>query len=161
MLNENKRIILTWGSAPNNNWGVSEPYDVYDSDHHKTFNGKEIVAEMMSMSTEGQGKLLKSGNYPSWTRLQAHATVTEDTRVRAAVATADSSNYFLLSEKSNVDCMTLPWILAHANDRLKRREQLLVIMNDFFDLGTSDVANYLSIYRFAEDHATQYNRFTY
>ncbi|KAF2673484.1 PLC-like phosphodiesterase [Microthyrium microscopicum] len=109
----------------------------YTDEANATLNGDSMVAEFDRLNTERQ-------NDVAFTNIQCQATATNirDVVIYSALS-ADVSNSCLMATKSICDRKTLPWIRNNALDRLKA-EQNLVIMNDFFDGATADVAIELS-----------------
>ncbi|CAM6085913.1 unnamed protein product [Calypogeia fissa] len=133
---QSKRFILDYDES-----AESTPYDVYDSGRHTSFDGLSIIQEFESMSIKDQ-----QGH--AFTMLQCQSCLTNDKEVITnLVPTHDMP---LLAPKAICDAKTLPWILANLRDRL-HDDQLVVVMNDFFDLATSDVANQLSRFRLGKD----------
>ena len=112
-------------------------YSTYTDAGNATLNGDSIIAEFGQLSTDKQ-----SGQ--AFTNIQCQATATNITAVVVYSALAsNASNSCLLATKSICDNKTLPWIRQNALNKLKA-EQLLTIMNDFFDGATADVGIQLS-----------------
>ncbi|KAF2402903.1 hypothetical protein EJ06DRAFT_527880 [Trichodelitschia bisporula] len=109
----------------------------YTDGANATLNGDSIVAEFEKLGPASQ-------NGKAFTNLQCQATATNIKDVVAySVVSAGVSNSCLLATKPICDWKTLPWIRRNALNRLKA-EQLVVVMNDFFDGATADVAAGLS-----------------
>jgi hypothetical protein len=120
---QRKRLIL---------FTATDSYSTYTDAGNATLNGDSIVAEFEKLSQQ-----LQAGK--PFTNLQCQATATNLPKVvaySAVAANADSS--CLLATKPVCDSKTLPWIMANAG-RLEEGE-LVVVMNDFFDGATADVA---------------------
>ena len=127
--NENKRFILF------NNGSV---YSTYDDAGNATLNGDSIVAEFERLdNNQMHGRAL--------TNIQCQATSTNirDVIIHSAID-SHASNSCLLSTKAICDSKTLPWIKDHALEKLTNPEGLIVVMNDFFDGATADIAIGLS-----------------
>ena len=78
------------------------------------------------------------------TNIQCQATASAIPGVLAqSVISSKASTSCLMATKAGCDCKTLPWIRSNALERLPA-EELVVIMNDFIDGGTVDVAIDLS-----------------
>jgi hypothetical protein len=127
---ERKRLIML-----NNVNSLS----TYTDAGNATLNGDSIVAEFQ--------KLLTPQNETPGTafiNIQCQATATNITgAVVYSILTASVSTSCLLSTKGICDSKTLPWVRANTTKVCKKGE-LVVIMNDFFDGGTADVAVALS-----------------
>ena len=95
-------------------------------------DGRSIVAEFEKVNPNVQA------GHP-FTNLQCQATATNITDVVVySVLAANADSSCLLATKPTCDEQTLPWIMANAG-RLDGG-QLVVVMNDFFDGATADVA---------------------
>jgi hypothetical protein len=126
--NQHKRLIMLKSV---------NTYSTYTDAGNATLNGDSIVAEFEQLSVGKQ-----SG--AAFTNIQCQATATNIKAVIIYSALAsNASNSCLLATKCVCDNKTLPWIRKNALDKLKA-EQLLTIMNDFFEGGTADVAIGLS-----------------
>ncbi|CBF73620.1 hypothetical protein AN7970.2 [Aspergillus nidulans FGSC A4] len=125
---ENKRFILSFKNDGYN------PYDNFDTKRHAVADGSGIITELSEMSAEKQ-------KGTPMTYLQCQTTMSSNTYGLAAAITFH--NRVLLAQKAKTDPLTLDWLYAHVKARLGD-DHLLVIMNDFFDLATSDVANQLT-----------------
>ena len=102
-----------------------------------TLNGDSIIAAYEKLEPEQQ-----KGH--SLTNLQCQATVSEITDVLVySVTSPKASTSCLMSTKAICDTKTLPWIRENALGRLQA-EELIVMMNDFIDGATVDVAVELS-----------------
>jgi hypothetical protein len=109
----------------------------YTDEANATLNGDSMVAEYNNLNTDRQ-----NGNVFTNIQCQATATNIRDVVIYSALS-ADVSNSCILATKPICDIKTLPWIRDNALDHLKA-EQNIVIMNDFFDGATADVAVDLS-----------------
>jgi hypothetical protein len=109
----------------------------YTDEANATLDGDSIVNEFNNLNTDRQ-----NGNVFTNLQCQATATNIRDVVIYSALS-ADVSNSCILATKPICDIKTLPWIRDNALDRLQA-EQNLVIMNDFFDGATADVAIELS-----------------
>jgi hypothetical protein len=119
---QHKRLIV---------FANSDSFSTYTDPGNATLNGDSIVAEFNSLTPEKQaGK--------PFTNLQCQATATNIPEVVAySVLAANASRSCLLATKPICDSKTLPWIQQNAG-RLDLN-QLVVVMNDFFDGATADV----------------------
>lgn len=80
----------------------------------------------------------------AFTNIQCQATATNIIgAVVYSVLTASASTSCLLATKGICDAKTLPWVRANAT-RVCKNNMLVVVMNDFFEGGTADVAVELS-----------------
>jgi len=120
---QRKRLIL---------FGPTDSYSTYTDAANATLDGRSIVAEFEKVNPKVQaGK--------PFTNLQCQATATNLPEVVAySVLAANADSSCLLATKPICDDKTLPWISANAG-RLDEGE-LVVVMNDFFDGATADVA---------------------
>jgi hypothetical protein len=116
-------------------------YSTYSDQANATLDGDSIIAEFEKASTA-----LQAGNVLTNFQCQATATNIKDV-VIYSVLTANVSNSCLLATKGVCDNKTLPWIRANVLGRLEASEPVLV-MNDFFDGATADVAVQLAAARF-------------
>lgn len=128
---ENKRFIMSFEHDGSNNY---KPYDEYETKWHIIPDGSGIVAEFNSMSGDKQ-------EGTAMTYLQCQITMSSN--AIALGAAIIFHNRVLLSQKANTDCMSLNWLYANAKAHFVDNH-LLIIMNDFFDLATSDIANQLT-----------------
>jgi hypothetical protein len=126
--NDGKRFILL---------NSVDSLSTYTDEANATLNGDSIVAEFEKLSEDRQ-------NGHAFTNIQCQATASniQDVVIYSALS-ADVSNSPLLATKSICDSKTLPWIKAHALEKLTA-DQLVIIMNDFFDGATADVGVDLS-----------------
>ena len=126
--NSGKRLILL---------NSVDSFSTYTDAGNATLNGDSIVQEYENMNTDQQ-------NGKAFTNIQCQATATNirDVVIYSALD-ASVSNSCLMATKPICDSKTLPWIRQNALDKL-RADQLVVIMNDFFDGATADVGIGLS-----------------
>ena len=110
----------------------SDSYSTYTDEGNATLSGDSIVAQFQQITPERQaGK--------PFTNLQCQATATNISDVVAySVLAANASSSPMLATKPICDSKTLPWIAANGG-RLDPN-QLVVVMNDFIDGATADVA---------------------
>ncbi|KAL4819892.1 hypothetical protein BDW67DRAFT_193467 [Aspergillus spinulosporus] len=125
---ENKRFIMSF-----KNEGYS-PYDNFETKRHAIADGSGTITEFSELSAEKQ-------KGTPMTYLQCQTTMSSNTHGLAAAITFH--NRILLAQKDKTDPLTLDWLYAHVKARLGD-DHLLIIMNDFFDLATSDIANQLT-----------------
>lgn len=84
------------------------------------------------------------GGRSSFVNIQCQATASNIPKAVAySVLEASASNSVLLATKPVCDSKTLPWVRSHALGACGK-EDLVVVMNDFFDGATADVAMELS-----------------
>ncbi|PYH88608.1 PLC-like phosphodiesterase [Aspergillus ellipticus CBS 707.79] len=120
----------------------ADKYDSWTAEAYATLTADPILARFESMTTEGQAS-------SDLTILQCQATSQSIKEVLVySVITAEGASSCLTSTKGRLDMRTLPWIRAHALDRL-RAERTIVIMNDFIDGATCDTSIMLSQQRLA------------
>jgi hypothetical protein len=125
---QRKRLII---------FGAVDSYGTYNDAAYATLNGDSIVAEFEKLSTEKQIS-------KPFTVIQCQATATNVPGVVPySVFASNVSTSPLLATKAVCDSKTLPWIRQHALEHLKA-DELVVVMNDFLDGGTADVAVGLS-----------------
>jgi hypothetical protein len=132
----NKRFIMSFkyeGSTTNPD-PTTQPYDEYDSKRHAIADGSGIEAELASMRADQQ-------QGTAMTYLQCQTTLTNSGLPLTAAVMFHNS--ILLAQKANTDRVALDWLYAHAKAKFGD-DHLLVILNDFFDLATSDVANQIT-----------------
>lgn len=110
----------------------SDSYSTYTDAGNATLNGDSIVAQFNAITHERQaGK--------PFTNLQCQATATNIPEVVAySVLAANAASSCILATKPMCDSKTLPWIKDNGG-RL-HPDQLVVVMNDFIDGATADVA---------------------
>ncbi|KAL2064593.1 hypothetical protein VTL71DRAFT_3730 [Oculimacula yallundae] len=120
---ERKRLIL---------FTPSDSFSTYTDSANATLDGDSIMAEFDKICPESQaGK--------PFTNLQCQATATNiPEAVAYSVLAANASSSCLLATKPICDAKLLPWIQANG-ERLDAN-QLVVVMNDFVDGATADVA---------------------
>jgi len=120
---QRKRLIL---------FGPADSYSTYTDAANATLDGNSIVAEFEKVTPQKQ-----SGK--AFTNMQCQATATNlPEAVAYSVLSANAESSCLMATKPICDQKTLPWIVSNAG-RLDE-EQLVVVMNDFFDGATADVA---------------------
>jgi hypothetical protein len=126
--NSGKRLILL---------NSVDSFSTYTDEGNATLNGDSIIQEYESLSTDKQ-------NGHAFTNIQCQATASNirDVVIYSALS-ADVSNSCLMATKPICDSKTLPWIRQHALEKLQA-DQLVLIMNDFFDGATADVGIDLS-----------------
>ncbi|KAL6228821.1 hypothetical protein BDW75DRAFT_250564 [Aspergillus navahoensis] len=125
---ENKRFIMSFKDEG------YYPYDDYGTERHVIADGSGIITEFNNMSADKQ-------KGTAMTYLQCQTTMSSNGfGLGAAIA---FHNRVLLAQKANTDPLTLNWLYKNAKTRFGD-DHLLVIMNDFFDLATSDIANQLT-----------------
>jgi len=112
-------------------------YSTYTDQGNATLNGDSIIAEFEKLSPQAV-----AGQPFTDIQCQATASNIKDV-VIDSVLTSNASNSCLLATKAICDNKTLPWIRQNALQRLPP-DQLTVVMNDFFDGATADVAIGLS-----------------
>jgi hypothetical protein len=113
--------------------------DIFDGERHGNSGGTGILEEFELMA-ETYDKTC------DWTMMQCQSTLMENTEMRALAILARDN--ILLQPKAHVDPKTLGWLQANVTSRFKK-DQLMVIMNDFFDMATADTAIQLSRNRMA------------
>ncbi|KIW10660.1 hypothetical protein PV08_11624 [Exophiala spinifera] len=145
-----ERLIFFFNDEPD-----AQPYDNYSSDRHADLKGDRIIAEFETYDIEEQ---TRATNPTQFTIFQCQGTASENNDV-VANTVITGGNKCLLATKAICDAKTLPWLTTKALDRLAD-DHLGVIMNDFFDLATSDVANLLSTLRLL-DQDSHFNFFPY
>lgn len=115
----------------------TDSYSTYTDQGNATLNGDSIIAEFENLNQQ-----VIAGKPFTNIQCQATASNIEDVVIHSVVA-SNVSNSCLLATKPICDNKTLPWIRQNAFGRLQL-EQLTVIMNDFFDGATAEVAIGLS-----------------
>lgn len=112
-------------------------YSSYDDIANATLNGNTIIQRFEGLKREDQA------NY-TFTILQCQATATNINELVAYSATAsNAATSVLMATKAACDIKTLEWINRNAASRLESNKSL-VIMNDWLDGATCDVAIELS-----------------
>ena len=127
--NMRKRLIL---------FPPAEVFSTYSEVANATLSGESIIAAYYEKlhGTKQVGKAL--------TNIQCQATASAIPEVLThSVTSSKASTSCLMATKAVCDSKTLPWIRKNALERLPA-EQLVVIMNDFIDGATVDVAIDLS-----------------
>ena len=127
--NERKRLIM---------FSNVDCLSTYTDAANATLNGDSIVAEYQ--------KVLNPENEAGkpFINIQCQATASEITgAVVYGVLSADASTSCLLSTKAICDSKTLPWIRSNVL-RVCKAGMPVIVMNDFFDGATADVAVALS-----------------
>ncbi|MCJ1322072.1 hypothetical protein MMC15_007417 [Xylographa vitiligo] len=120
----------------------ADKYDSWTAKAYATLTADPIIERFESMNTEGQE------SHPL-TVLQCQATSQSIKEVLVySVFAANAATSCLSSTKAMLDQQTLPWIKDNVLTRL-RAERPIVIMNDFIDGATVDVAINLSRARLA------------
>lgn len=118
-------------------------YSSYTDKGNATLDGNSIIQEFNGMTTANQAGM-------AFTNLQCQATASN---IKGAVAfsalTANVSNSCLMCTKAVCDNKTMPWIRSNALAKLQA-EQLIVMMDDFFDGAICDLARDLSAQRLAK-----------
>jgi hypothetical protein len=110
----------------------------YTDAGNATMNGDSIVAEFgtsLSVAAVGGRALVNI-------QCQATATNIRDAVVYSVLSAA-ASNSCLLATKAICDSKTLPWVRDHTLEACGN-EAMVIVMNDFFDGATADVAIELS-----------------
>lgn len=109
-------------------------FSTYTDPGNATLTGDSIVAEFENLNIEQQ-----QGNN-AFVNIQCQATATnvKDAVIYSALS-ANASNSCLMATKAICDSKTLPWLKQHGAERLAP-DKLVVIMNDFLDGATADVA---------------------
>ena len=117
-------------------------YDSWTQEAYATLSASPIINRFESMNTAGQAD-------SDITVLQCQASSTEikDVIIYSVLA-SNAATSCLSSTKAMLDTKTLPWIRGHALDRLQA-EKTIVIMNDWIDGATTDLAVELSRRRLA------------
>ena len=112
-------------------------YSTYTDGGYATLNGDSIIAEFERLSPQAVA------GHP-FTNIQCQATASniKDVVINS-VLDSNTSNSCLLATKGICDNKTLRWIRDHAMQKLPP-DHLTVVMNDFFDGATADVAIGLS-----------------
>ena len=112
----------------------ADSYSTYTDAGNATLTGDSIVAEFETLKRNPQ---LAAGK--PFTNLQCQATATNlPEAVAYSVVAANADSSILLATKPICDAKTLPWVTGNAGSLLQN--ELVVMMNDFFDGATADVA---------------------
>jgi hypothetical protein len=120
---QRKRLIL---------FMPADSYSTYTDKGNATLNGDSIIDEFNLLTAQ-----LQAGK--PFTNIQCQATASNiPDAVAYSVLAANADSSCLLSTKAICDSKTLPWIVQNAQ-RLDPGE-LVVVMNDFVDGATADVA---------------------
>jgi hypothetical protein len=120
---QHKRLIL---------FMPSDSYSTYTDAGNATLNGDSIINEFNLLTPQ-----LQAGK--PFTNMQCQATASNlPDAVAYSVLAANADSSCLLATKPICDSKTLPWIVQNAG-RLDPGE-LVVVMNDFVDGATADVA---------------------
>lgn len=124
----NKRLVIVKEASQ---------YSSYDDMANATLNGDPIIQRFEGMRSENQAN-------NTFTVLQCQATATNISEIIAYSATAsNAATSVLMATKAICDTKTLRWIKQNAASRLDSKKSL-VIMNDWLDGATCDVAIELS-----------------
>ncbi|KAF2468544.1 PLC-like phosphodiesterase [Lindgomyces ingoldianus] len=123
--NERKRLIITRDVNQVSN---------YDDLANATLDGSSMLAKL-----EDMGRKPPKGHPITLLQCQATATNIRDVIV-ASVLDSDVSTSPLLATKPICDQKILPLLRGQTGRDLTREESVVVILNDFFDGGTADVA---------------------
>lgn len=109
-------------------------FSTYTDPGNATLNGDSIIAEFEALNVDEQG------GDNAFTNIQCQATATniKDAVIYSALS-ANASNSCIMATKAICDSKTLPWLRDHGLEKLTP-ERLVVVMNDFFDGATADVA---------------------
>lgn len=117
-------------------------YDSWTATAYATLRAEPILAQFESMTTAGQQST-------DLTILQCQATSQSIKEVLVySVMASSASTSCLTATKGALDRETLPWIRENVVERLQA-ERLVVVMNDFIDGATTDMAVELSRRRLA------------
>jgi len=117
-------------------------YDSYDDESYATLSPDSIVRKFGTMDANGQ-------NGAHYTVLQCQATATNIQNVLSySIVSSNASTSCLLETKARCTKDTVLWAKDHALEKLTA-EKNIVLMNDFLDGATVDVAIDLSKRRFA------------
>ncbi|KAF3050347.1 hypothetical protein E8E11_007168 [Didymella keratinophila] len=106
----------------------------YDDDANATLTGDSMVAKLQSMSENPP-----SGHPITLLQCQATATNIRDVII-ASVLDSDVSTSPILATKPVCDGKILPLLRGECGKCLTREESVVVLLNDFFDGATADVA---------------------
>ncbi|KAF1833665.1 PLC-like phosphodiesterase [Decorospora gaudefroyi] len=123
---EKKRLIVLKDTAQISN---------YDDDANATLTGDSMVDKLHTMSRDPP-----KGHHPI-TLLQCQATATNIRDVIvASVLNSDVSTSPILATKPVCDHKMLPLLRGEVGKKLVAEESVVVVLNDFFDGATADVA---------------------
>jgi hypothetical protein len=106
----------------------------YDDEANATLTGDSMVAKLQSMSENPP-----SGHPITLLQCQATATNIRDVII-ASVLDSDVSTSPILATKPVCDSKILPLLRGECGKCLTREESVVVLLNDFFDGATADVA---------------------
>ena len=106
----------------------------YDDDANATLNGDSMVVKLQSMSENPP-----SGHPITLLQCQATATNIRDVII-ASVLDSDVSTSPILATKPVCDNKILPLLRGECGKCLTKEESVVVLLNDFFDGATADVA---------------------
>ncbi|RAR01800.1 plc-like phosphodiesterase [Stemphylium lycopersici] len=123
--NEHKRLILLKDCAQASN---------YDDEANATLTGDSMVTKLHAMCEDPP-----RGNPITLLQCQATATNIRDVIV-ASVLDSDVSTSPILATKPVCDAKILPLLRGEMGRKLMREEGVVVVLNDFFDGATADVA---------------------
>ena len=123
--NEHKRLILLKDCAQASN---------YDDEANATLTGDTMVTKLHAMCADPP-----RGNPITLLQCQATATNIRDVIV-ASVLDSDVSTSPILATKPVCDAKILPLLRGEMGKKLMQEEGVVVILNDFFDGATADVA---------------------
>ncbi|KAL5411272.1 hypothetical protein PMIN06_002010 [Paraphaeosphaeria minitans] len=123
--NEKKRLVVLQNARQVSN---------YDDDANATLNGESMVGKLTEMARDPP-----KGHQITLLQCQATATNIRDVIV-ASVLDADVSTSPILATKPVCDAKILPLLRGKCGKCLTREESVVVLLNDFFDGATADVA---------------------
>ncbi|OCK75155.1 phospholipase c [Lepidopterella palustris CBS 459.81] len=106
----------------------------YDDKANATLDGNTIVTALSNLSKNPQG-----GHVLTLLQCQATATNIPDV-IAYSVLSSDASTSCLLATKPICDAKTLPLMRGDVGRGLINEDNLVAVMNDFFEGGTADVA---------------------
>ncbi|MBO9558954.1 MAG: hypothetical protein J7515_10240 [Caulobacter sp.] len=132
LISQNTRLIFL-----NQIDGETTKYDSY-TDAYATLSPTPIIAALNAMNTAGQQDA-------TYTVLQLQGTASGAINFTGFLSTSLTASP-LMSTKAYFDTATLPWVLQNANANLTAA-QPIVMLNDFIDNATVDVAVALSMQR--------------
>ncbi|KAL1876363.1 hypothetical protein VTK73DRAFT_9542 [Phialemonium thermophilum] len=125
---------------------VANGFSTYTDEGNATLDGSGIIAEfnnLLAHPEQARGRPLVV--------LQCQATASNVSKAVAySVLSASASTSCLLATKALCDAQTLPWLREHGVVA-SGPDALVVVMNDFFDGATADVAIGLSTQRIQEN----------
>jgi hypothetical protein len=123
--NEKKRLIVLQNASQSSN---------YDDNANATLTGDSMVDKLNDMARDPP-----SGHSITLLQCQATATNIRDVIV-ASVVDSDVSTSPILATKPVCDAKILPLLRGDTGRQLVREDGVVVLMNDFFEGGTADVA---------------------